>query len=279
MNVQIDTPLWLLLPALLLFWHRRTEAQTLPGQWQRMLDAPMQSYLRRFAVGPAHDPHRWLWLLALAALGAALATIRVGETPSAPPRDLHARVLLLDLSDAEAAQEAVFRARALAQRAGTIPTAIVASGADAYDVVPITGDPAPLTRYLDVLVPDMLPGEGQAPEAGLRRALAMFDRAGSVARQIVLFGGRAPPPDATREVPGQDVLVIVAPADDTAGWRAWAPDATVVPTGADDDLDARLGGERERAQRRIKRDGIDLTPLFIAAAMVAWLLLFARRER
>ncbi len=286
---SVAHPLWLLLPPLafvLLMAIGRGDL-LLPGAWHRAIDDGLRGYLSASVEQRRPRGRRialfCLWLL----LGAALATISLGQVETPKLRNLDARVVVIDLGVTAIEQDRVAAARYLIDGSDGVPTAVVAVTEHAFDVVPLTRDDAHLDRYLQVLTGDVMPIDGRSLATGIERAVAILDRAGIEARQITVFTGGTPPPIARFQRPDQTVdhniwLVLPDGTDDQDGWRAFA-----------DQLDATLAGDRQMATIREDFEGRrqeaaakavsirerrDVTPWLILLLMPLWLWLFCRRR-
>lgn len=282
---NISHPLWLLAPLLALaaLAIGRRQLQ-LPGGWRRAIQDDLQTYLATTVQQTRSRPRRValfvLWLL----LGAALATISLGQIDTPKLRNLDARIVVIDLGVPELAVDRVVAARYLIDNSDAVPTAVVAVTEHAFDVVPLTRDDTHIDRYLQVLTKDVMPVEGRSLATGIERAVALLDRAGIQARQITVFTGGMPPavgrfqkPERTRD----HNIWLVVPERVEPAWQDFA-----------DDFDAKLISDRETpaihddfekrrqdaAAKAVSiRERQDITPWLIALLLPLWLLLFFRR--
>ena len=283
---SIAHPLWLLIPllalAVLAVGRRRVQ---LPGAWQRAVQDDLKTFLAA-TVRQVRTPWRGiaqvaLWLL----LGAALATISLGQIETPKLRNLEARIVVIDLGLPDIAEARIAAARYLIDSADNAPTAVVAVTGHAFDVVPLTRDDAHLDRYLQVLTMDVMPDEGRALLIGIERAVALLDRAGIQARQITVFTGGAPPPIGRFQKPERTEdhnIWLVVPGNVEGPWEGLADelDASLIsdwetPTLHDDFEERR----QEAAAKAVSiRERQDITPWLIGLLMPLWLLLFLRRQ-
>lgn len=283
---SIGHPLWLLAPllamAVLAVGRRRVQ---LPGAWQRAVQDDLKTFLAA-TVQQVRTPWRGVALIALwLLLGAALATISLGQIETPKLRNLDARIVVIDLGVPEIAQDRIAAARYLIDSADDVPTAVVAVTEHAFDVVPLTRDDTHLDRYLQVLTKDVMPVAGRSLLTGIERAVALLDRAGIQARQITVFSGGPPPPIGRFQMPertGDHNIWLVLPDNAEAAWSGLA-----------DELDATLISDRETPSvhqdfEALRRDAAakavsirerqDITPWLILLLMPLWLLLFFRRQ-
>jgi hypothetical protein len=286
----IAAPFWLLTPLLLLLLlaaaARLAPVRSgLPGFWPRAVAPALRAYLGRSVVQIGGRQRAALLLLLALLLGAALSGISLGEAETPSLRDLHARVLVIDLGLGDASAGRVAAARRLVDRSKEVPTAVVAVTGRAFDIVPLTRDHAYLDRYLGVLSREVMPIDGRSPMAGIARAAALLRRAGIEAPQIVLLSGAAPPPAGGFLRP-EDLAAAhlwLLPGDgDPAAWNAYAErvDARLAADEAIgpllDDLERRrLAAVAGAATIRERRD---LTPWLILLALPFWLSAFCRRR-
>ena len=289
-------PWWLALSALalpLLFVSRPKGRQRLPGSWSRIVSPAVQSHLNRWIPFTDNRDSRVKIAGLLVLLGLALADISSGLTTKLPERALHGRVLLMDMTDDTSFAAQLFVARQLATRSPDIPTSIVASAADAYDVVPLTTDPGQLDRYLRVLSPKLMPATGRRLDLGITKANKALQQAKIQAGQIVVLG-TGPAPAAARlgsragATAGDSAPIsetarwIVLSEAPTAEWHRYADaiDAQVLTADQLSTLDDRLLARRDDAI--LANTPVDqrqqLTPWFVAACLPLWLTVFFRRR-
>ncbi|MGI9492822.1 MAG: hypothetical protein ACR2QF_10525 [Geminicoccaceae bacterium] len=282
----IAHPWWLLVPllALLMIGLGRRHVD-LPGAWHRAIEPGLQGLL----AGTVEHVRRRSTLLALMALwlllAACLATISFGQTTVPALRNLYARVVIIDLGLGEESADRVAAARYLIDDDKNVPTAVVAVTERAFDVVPLTRDYAHLDRYLQVLSSDVMPVKGRSLLRGVERAVALLDRAGIQARQIVVFTD-GPPPAIGRflkpENPSFQNVWLIRPGEGGDEWRQFgtrieASLATDRETSLiQDDLEARRDAAAAKAVSI--RERRDLTPWLIAFVLPLWLLVFFRRQ-
>lgn len=289
-------PWWLALSAIalpLLFVSRQNGRLRLPGSWSRIVSPSVQTHLNHW-IPFTDDRHSRVKVAGLfVLLGLALADISSGLTTKLPERALHGRVLLMDMTEDASFAAQLFVARQLVTRSPDIPTSIVATAADAYDVVPLTTDPGQLDRYLRVLNPALMPGSGRRLDLGITKANTALQQAKIQAGQIVVLGtGTAPPAVRLASHAGaaagdsapisETARWIVLSETPTEEWRRYADtiDAQILTAGQLSTLDDRLLARRDDAI--LASTPIDqrqqLTPWFVAACLPLWLMVFFRRR-
>lgn len=283
---SIGHPLWLLAPllALAVLAIGRRQAQ-LPGAWQRAIG----DNLRSFLAGTVRQVQTmWrslaffiLWIL----LGAALATISLGQIETPKLRNLDARIVVIDLGVPALAEDRIAAARYLIDSSSDVPTAVVAVTEHAFDVVPLTRDESHLDRYLQVLTKDVMPVEGRSLLTGVERAVALLDRAQIQARQITVFTGGEPPAIGRFRKPERTEnhnVWLVLPEKTHAAWQNFANelDATLIDDRDTQDLHDDFEERRQDAAAKAVsiRERQDITPWLIAFLLPLWLLLFFRRQ-
>lgn len=264
----------LALMAWLLVGGRVRLADRLPGAWNGLVDGRLKRYLAdRAGNRRNHAPFLMLGLVAVIVLAIARPGFHGAGQPDLT--GIAGRVVILDAST-DISQQAVFL-RELEEANPSLPTAVVAVGEDAYLITPFTTDAAQTHRYLNVLTPEMIPGEGRRLHLGLAMAEKVLARARLPVGQIILISD-APPPapiaiDATETI---RTVAALGPGD----WRAFADlyDAEVIGGSAAAGASSGLL-DRARAEVAATLPGqrFDLTPVLISAAALAWLLLFRRR--
>ncbi len=287
MNADIAHPWWLLAPILLLLMVVLTpRSLELPGEWSRAIG----SNLRQFLAGGVTmsgrrrrlSPVVLLWVF----LAAALATISFGQKDAPALRNLHARVVVIDLGLDEPGRSLVDRARHLLEQTDAVPTAVVAVTGHSFVVVPFTTDFRHIDRYLQVLDTEVMPVDGRAAALGIDRATALLRDNDIVEGQIIVFTAQTPPVDSieveSSALDAEPIWFVV----DRPLHKAWQRYASqfgariVDPTNA-----ARIHTDLERRRQRAVastasiRQRRDLTPWLIAVVMALWLLMFFRREQ
>ncbi len=295
-NWTILQPWWLTLSALaltLLVFGRSKGRQRLPGSWSRIVSPAVQTHLNRWIPFADNRESRVKVASLLVLLGLALANISSGLTSRLPERALHGRVLLMDMTDDASFGAQLFTARQLVTRSPDIPTAIVATAADAYDVVPLTTDPVQLDRYLRVLNPDLMPASGRRLDLGITKANSALQQAKIQAGQVVVLGTGTAPASAgvlsrTRSNADNDAPAsatthwIVVSETPTEDWHRYADGINAEVLTADQlgTLDDRLLARRDDAI--LASTPVDerqqLTPWFVAACLPLWLMVFFRRR-
>lgn len=288
----IMQPWWLLVSALalpLLLINPGSSQVQLPGSWPRIVSPTIQGHLSRWVPIANHRQSRLTLAMLLMLLGLALADISSGTTAKLPERALHGRVLVMDMNDHESFAAQLFTARQLVTRSPDIPTAIVATAGDAYDVVPLTTDPDQLDRYLRVLSPSLMPDAGRRLHLGIERASFALQQAQIQAGQIVLLGTGAAPtekrsdgssPSASQ--PSSNARWILLSEAPGPGWNHYADQiqAGLLTANQLEQLDSTLLARRDKVV--LASTPIDqrkqLTPWFVVACLPLWLLVFFRRR-
>ncbi|MEX2518970.1 MAG: hypothetical protein WD969_06525 [Paracoccaceae bacterium] len=283
MSIVAPLALLLLIPvaaAILLFRNSGPLGSSgLPGDWERLIDAPLR---RRLALGLAGRDRTRIWLALAAAAFLILALARpVLERDGAPDyANLAGRVLVIEMAPGvdPAPQRRI--AERLIDAWPDMPTAIVAVAGAGFDVAPLTTDRAHLLRYLKALAPHLMPERGRRPGAGVVHAEALLARAGVIAGQIVLLPALAPAGPRPGGGGGALRAVIVPDAlrddwgNEAAAWGAALVeegDVTPVLTALKDACrDARLSAAPGSA--------LDLRSWLTGAAALCWLGLFRRRS-
>lgn len=282
----ITHPLWLLAPLLLGVLVLASPTVTLlPGSWSKTIAQKLQPFHSR-GVAAINRLHRLiavglLWLL----ISAALAAITFGHTQGHQARNLHARVIVLDVADPTSTKSLAVQARVLLDQSHSVPTAIVAVTSRAFVVVPFTTDHRHIDRYLQVLHEDVMPIEGQLPWRGIERAAELLSANDIRAGQIVLYTNSAPPIDAlfsTAVVTANSQIFLMLSAELKSVWNRYASQVdarTLTPT----DIDPLSDDLEHRRQRVLDKSGSlrqrrDLTPWLIMSALPLWLIVFFRRE-
>ena len=282
----ISHPLWLLTPLLALaaLAIGRRQLQ-LPGGWRRAIQEDLQSYLGATVRQTRSTSRRIALFVVWLLLGAALATISLGQVETPKLRNLDARVVVIDLGLPEIAADRVAIARYLIDTSDAVSTAVVAVTEHAFDVVPLTRDDTHIDRYLQVLSNDVMPVEGRSLPIGIERAVALLDRANIEARQITVFTGGAPPPLGRFRKPERTMdhnIWLIVPESDMPAWQDFATEFDATLTGdrntaaVHDDFEER---RQEAAAKAISvRERQDITPWLIALLLPLWLFLFFRRR-
>ncbi len=283
---NIGHPLWLLAPLLALaaLAIGRRQMQ-LPGGWRRAIQGDLQAFLATTVRQTRSTLYSVtlivLWLL----LGAALATITLGQIEMPKLRNLDARIVVIDLGLPELAADRVAAARYLIDNSDAVPTAVVAVTEHAFDVVPLTRDDNHIDRYLQVLTKDVMPVEGRSLAIGIERAVALLDRASIQARQITVFTGGLPPlvrrfqkPERTKD---HNIWLVVSESAKPA-WQDFAEDfdasliSDLETSAVHDDFEKR---RQEAAAKSVSiRERQDITPWLIGMLLPLWLLFFCRRQ-
>ena len=249
----------------------------LPGAWNTLVSPALKQYL---AVRAQANQRLTPFLcLALAAIIILVLARPGGENTAGPDlRGLAGRVIVLDAST-DTSRQAVF-IREMEDAAPDLPTAIVAVADDAYLIVPFTTDPVQTHRYLNVLTPDMIPGEGRRLHLGIAAAERAILRAGYPLGQVILTTDLAPP-QPIAIAPSKTQRTIAALGENPADWRDFADlyGAEVINGGdaadASTELLAQAQAEAEATQPGAR---FDLSPWLIGATMLGWLALFRRRD-
>lgn len=246
----------------------------LPGAWNALVAPPLKRFLAsRAAAGRNRTPFLALGIAGLIVL--ALARLG-GETGAeADLTGVAGRVIVIDAST-DISRQAVF-VRELEEANPNLPTAIIAAGADAYLITPFTTDPAQTHRYLNVLTPDMMPGEGRRLHLGLAMAERALARAGYPVGQIILTSDQPPPPPVA--IADSDTIRAVAVLGQ-GDWRGFADAYGAAVIGGDAGAtasDELLTRARDEVAATLPGARFDLSPWLIAAAMLCWLALFRRR--
>jgi Ca-activated chloride channel family protein len=195
-------PLWLLaLPALwaLTGWLARRRAG--PGDWSRIIEAPLLSGLR-LDDGDGDPRHGgwlrrpWLWLgLAWTLAALALAGPSWQRVAAAAYRSPAAWVLVLDLSPSMAATDvtpdratrAHYALDDLLAGARDARVALVAFSDESYTVTPLTDDVATVRALLPPLAPDIMPTPGDNLAPALDRAAALLKTPGTRNRHVIVL--------------------------------------------------------------------------------------------
>lgn len=249
-------------------------ANRLPGGWNALVAPQLKAYLaQRSAARRNRMP---ILLLGVAAV-IVLALTRPGfhHGRELDLTGVAGRVIVMDATT-DIARQALFL-RELQDATPRVPTAVIAAAGDAYVIAPFTTDPAQIHRYLNVLVPDMMPGEGRRLHLGLARAEALLNRAGYLAGQVILTA-EAPPPAPVPIAPSESLRVVVALGQ--GDWSAFADSyGAALRDGA---AAARASNDLIELAETAARDSLpgarlDLSPWLIGGAMALWLVLFRRR--
>ena len=273
--------LLLLLPALALvawltLWHGQA-VMRLPGHWHRIVDTAMQSFMAKQVVSRNRLPLLfWSAIWTLMVLGLARPILDFGEPTNYG--NLAGRVIALDVG----AGKNIDRQRLVAYRilaaAPTVPTALVVASSEAFDVVPLTTDHAHLTRYLQVIEPDVMPVAGRATGIAITHAESLLARAEIVVGQVVLLtGGPVPAVDTT--MAGEWLRALVVDRESVADWEnhadligaRLADETSIQPL--INDLDSEVA---DAIRDRDQAAEFDLAPWLVAAATALWLLFFRR---
>ncbi len=282
----VTHPLWLLAPLIFIaLAYASPNTRTLPGSWTNIIGDPLQAYLGR-GVGPSkRSPHLIVMLSLWITLAACLAAITFGHTKTQQIRNLHGRVIVIDMGLGNQSPRQVSLARHLLGDTQGVPTAIIAVTSRAFVVVPFTTDHQHVDRYLQVLQSDVMPVDGRLPWRGIERASQLLADNDILAGQIVLYTDQVPPADAlmtTAPVAKNVSTYIAVDAAQQAAWSKYASriDARLTRPGDSQLLNEDLDSRRQRVV--VKNSSIrqrrDLTPWLIAVAMMLWIVLFFRQE-
>ncbi len=246
----------------------------LPGAWNSVVAPPLKRYLAgKSAAARNNAPFLTLGIAALIVLALARPGGETGEELDLT--GLAGRVIVMDAST-DISRQAVF-IRELEEANPNLPTAIIAAGADAYLITPFTTDPAQTHRYLNVLTPDMMPGDGRRLQLGIAMAEKTLARAGYPVGQIIVTSDLPPPP--TVAIANSETIRTVAVLGD-GDWQDFANvyGANVVGgdagASASDDLLAQV---RDEVAATLPGTRFDLSVWLIGTAMLCWLALFRRR--
>lgn len=268
------------LAAILLFRRSgRLGSAGLPGDWARLIDAPLR---RRLATGPMGRDRSRIWLAVAAAVFLILALAHpVQEREGAPDyANLAGRVLVIEMAPGvdPAPQRRI--AERLIDASPDIPTAIVAVAGEGFDVAPLTTDRAHLLRYLKVLGPHLMPESGRRPAAGLIHAEALLARAGVIAGQVAFIPATAPTgPRPPKRGPALRAVIATEALYNAWGHEAGAWGAALSEEGDIAPVLAALEGAYREARIAAAPDAaLDLRPWLTGVAALFWLGLFRRRS-
>jgi len=286
MNPGIAHPLWLLAPlGLLLLVVATPHSFELPGEWSRAVSSSLRNFLSG-GVNVVSRRHRLspmflLWLI----LATALSSISFGQMNAPALRNLHARVLVIDLGLGESGLQQVAAARRLLEQTDTVPTAVVAVTRQAFVVVPFTTDFRHIDRYLEVLDTEVMPIDGRATLLGLDRAVSLLRNNDILEGQVILFSDRSPPVQAIETdiaMFAEEHLWLVIDKSAQPAWRRYASQlgARIVDPGDGLKIHRDLEQRRQRASLSSTsiRQRRELTPWLTGASLLLWLLVFFRRE-
>ena len=227
-------PFWLLalVPLALLLW-RLARSQRGREVLQRFCDPALLPYVT--AQTPAVRQGAGLALLALGGLLTvlALAGPACQRLPQPLFREDAALVIALDLSRSMTATDltpdrltrARYKIRDLLATRDRGQTALVVFAGRAFEVTPLTDDVNTIVSQLEIMTPDLMPGQGADVVGALRSAGALLQQAGHRGGDSVLVTDGYP--DAQR-----DALLTLAGAQP---WRVsvlgvGSPDGAPVPT-------------------------------------------------
>ena len=211
-------PFWLLalVPLALLLW-RLARSQRGREVLQRFCDPALLPYVT--AQTPAVRQGAGLALLALGGLLTvlALAGPACQRLPQPLFREDAALVIALDLSRSMTATDltpdrltrARYKIRDLLATRDRGQTALVVFAGRAFEVTPLTDDVNTIVSQLEIMTPDLMPGQGADVVGALRSAGALLQQAGHRGGDIVLVTDGYP--DAQR-----DALLTLAGAQP---WR------------------------------------------------------------
>jgi len=188
-------PWWLLalLPLSLLPWWLARQQQA-TSDWAKFCDAALLPYIL------VNSPHqKRLLTRSLLMLGGLLAALALaGPTTERQPapafRNLHALVIVLDLSPAMDAidfkpsrmERARYKIMDLLSRRKDGQNALLVYGGEAFTVTPLTDDAATITAQLAALSPALLPVPGDRSDLGLALAIQSLRQAGVDQGDILL---------------------------------------------------------------------------------------------
>ncbi len=281
--LHIQQAIWLIVPVLalpLLWW--RPLHRDLPGAWARSIEPALQPLLARWLPKVGRDRRALLQIALFTLLGLALAGLGMGSTLVRPERALHGRMLVIDAGQADSVESIAFVARRLITESPGVPTGVIVLAGDAYDVVPLTADPAQLDRYLRVLNPGMMPMPGRRLDLGVSRAMAALERSRIPAGQIVVVTAGAAPDNLPTLPSLAKRLWILTTDDPDPSWRPWADhlDARVIDADQTPSLNEAIDSALEQAlvDATPVSQRLGLTPWLVALSLPLWLLLFFRRE-
>lgn len=287
MNPAIAYPYWFIAPVCLLLLIVFTpRALELPGEWSRAVGSNLREFLAG-GVSLAGRHHRLtpiflLWI----AMAAALASISLGQKDAPALRNLHARVVVIDLGLDQQGRQQVDRARQLLEQTDAVPTAVVAVTSHAFVVVPFTTDFRHIDRYLQVLDPQVMPVDGRASALGLDRAAALLRDNDIIEGQIIVFTDQLPPVESIEvesSALDQEPIWFVVDESLHKTWQRYASQlsARMVDPGDVSRIHNDLEQRRQRAVATTAsiRQRRDLTPWFIGIVMVLWVFMFFRREQ
>lgn len=284
MTLAFPAALLLLLPmgvgAVLLWRGGASLVGGLPGDWDRLVDPALRAYL---ALGVAGRERSQILLAGSAAVAIVLALARPIVPFSTEPDygNFVGRVLVMDMvAGVDPAPQRVLAERLIAG-SPEIPTALVATTREAYDVVPLTTDPRHLHRYLAAIDPSLMPVSGRNPSAGVIQGESLLIRAGAVVGQVVFLPADAPEASQTAPPDAGGLRAILVSGETKGLWSDVADRWAARLAGADeldrivDDLDAAL---RDAQLARAPEGKLDLRPWLTALAAALWLGLFRRRS-
>jgi len=283
--MMISYPLFLLLivPAIAAFaWlSRRGDLYLarLPGDWERLVKPPLRRFVGREATQggtPQLLSFLVLWVVLVTAISRPVWKLE--DAPNLP--NISGRVIAMDLGGVTDTHGQRLAAATLIDSAPYIPTALVVGSGDAFNVVPLTTDRDFMSRYLNVITPDVMPIEGQALPVTVAHSEAVLTRAGVVVGQVVLLTGGAPPSLGDGYVRRWPRVVVVEPGNRDE-WVAYANYLGARLVSYDDltSIINDLEREIERAKHRSDNSTVyDLTPYLLGIAVLLWLTLFRRRS-
>lgn len=198
-------PAWLLLPLLMIPLAFALYRKASSGaNWRRAIAPELIDYL--LEPGQA-QPRRWVWLLGLVWLLAALAM--AGPTWEKVPQPVLQKrdglVIVLDLSLSMYAQDiqpsrlqrARYKILDILQRHREGLTGLVVYSADAHVVAPLTDDTATIANLVPALAPAMMPGFGSNAAAGIDSAIQLLQNSGFERGHILLVSDDIEATDST----------------------------------------------------------------------------------
>ncbi len=177
---------------LLWFWQTRQSSQ---GQHKHWIDPELLQALSGNAIKQGRRQTMPALTIAFVCLGIAMAgpSWQKRESPVMKSRD--ALVIVMDLSVSMLAEDikpsrlkqAQFIVQDVLKARRDGQTALLVFSDDAYTVAPLTNDTNTLKNLLLALNPDVVPGHGSNPLAGLEQAATLLANAAVASGQILLI--------------------------------------------------------------------------------------------
>ena len=193
---------WLLLAlipvSLILFFEFMRGAQR--SSWQKVIDPQ----LLQFQLGAQQDTtKKWQHLLTLSACALvilAMAGPVWDQRPLPVFRDQLARVIVLDVSRSMDANDvepsritrARYKVRDILEKSHNIQVGLIAFGAAAYVISPLTDDVRTITAMVPSLSTGIVPVQGSDLSAALRESMNLMRGAGVEVGEVVLLSDEAP---------------------------------------------------------------------------------------